>query len=136
MLPSGGPADSDAMEIDLSNPAASGSGEGESLVGRIKADRGPQRRARRPLVDAAGVRIARAGVHDVFNQSATDQQGKVEQLVSAVIHDAEDQAEAAGEPTERSSPDAVPSAVTATSACWRSPRSASWPRTLASTSQR
>lgn len=36
-----------AMEIDLSNPAASGGGEGESLVGRNKADRGPVRRARR-----------------------------------------------------------------------------------------
>jgi pyruvate dehydrogenase E2 component (dihydrolipoamide acetyltransferase) len=36
-----------AMEIDLSNPAASGSGEGESLVGRMKADRGPVRRARK-----------------------------------------------------------------------------------------
>src|SRR4051795_1600662 len=35
------------MEIDLSNPAASGSAEGESLVGRMKADRGPTRRARR-----------------------------------------------------------------------------------------
>ena len=35
------------VEIDLSNPAASGSGEGESLVGRMKADRGPQRRARK-----------------------------------------------------------------------------------------
>ncbi len=44
------------MEIDLSNPAASGGGEGESLVGRNKADRGPQRRARRgaatPATDA------------------------------------------------------------------------------------
>src|SRR5689334_1862138 len=37
----------EAMEIDLSNPAASGGGEGESLVGRNKADRGPVRRARR-----------------------------------------------------------------------------------------
>ena len=35
------------MEIDLSNPAASGGGEGESLVGRNKADRGPTRRARK-----------------------------------------------------------------------------------------
>ena len=35
------------MEIDLSNPAASGGGEGESLVGRNKADRGPIRRARK-----------------------------------------------------------------------------------------
>jgi 2-oxoisovalerate dehydrogenase E2 component (dihydrolipoyl transacylase) len=44
------PADAPApaeMEIDLSNPAASGSGEGESLVGRMKADRGPTRRARK-----------------------------------------------------------------------------------------
>ena len=39
------PADVDPSEIDLSNPAASGSMEGASLVGRIKADRGPQRRA-------------------------------------------------------------------------------------------
>jgi len=35
------------MEIDLSNPAASGGGDGESLVGRNKADRGAVRRARR-----------------------------------------------------------------------------------------
>ena len=44
------------LEIDLSNPAASGGGEGESLVGRNKADRGPLRRARRGAatpVDAA-----------------------------------------------------------------------------------
>lgn len=34
-------------EIDLSNPAASGSKEGESLVGRMKADRGPVRRPRK-----------------------------------------------------------------------------------------
>lgn len=37
----------DPSEIDLSNPAASGSMEGASLVGRIKAERGPMRRARR-----------------------------------------------------------------------------------------
>ncbi|HET7430293.1 MAG TPA: dihydrolipoamide acetyltransferase family protein [Nocardioides sp.] len=36
-----------ASEIDLSNPAASGSAEGESLVGRMKAERGAVRRARR-----------------------------------------------------------------------------------------
>ena len=35
------PAAKDFGEIDLSNPAASGGGEGESLVGRNKADRGP-----------------------------------------------------------------------------------------------
>ncbi|WP_341924684.1 dihydrolipoamide acetyltransferase family protein [Nocardioides psychrotolerans] len=38
------------MEIDLSNPAASGRVEGESLVGRNKAERGPQRRARKGSV--------------------------------------------------------------------------------------
>jgi 2-oxoisovalerate dehydrogenase E2 component (dihydrolipoyl transacylase) len=36
-----------APEMDLSNPAASGGVEGESLVGRNKADRGPVRRARK-----------------------------------------------------------------------------------------
>jgi 2-oxoisovalerate dehydrogenase E2 component (dihydrolipoyl transacylase) len=36
-----------SVEIDLSNPGASGTGEGESLVGRMKADRGAVRRARR-----------------------------------------------------------------------------------------
>ncbi|NPD04250.1 2-oxo acid dehydrogenase subunit E2 [Nocardioides sp. zg-1308] len=50
------PAQVDAADIDLSNPAASGSMEGASLVGRIKADRGPMRRARRgsasPSTDA------------------------------------------------------------------------------------
>ncbi|MCW2819963.1 MAG: catalytic protein of component of various dehydrogenase complexe [Marmoricola sp.] len=39
--------DTTALQIDLSNPAASGGGEGESLVGRNKADRGPVRRPRR-----------------------------------------------------------------------------------------
>ncbi len=47
----------DFGEIDLSNPAASGGGEGESLVGRNKADRGPLRRARKgsasPATEAA-----------------------------------------------------------------------------------
>ncbi len=44
--PETGPEPSEP-EIDLSNPAASGGGEGESLVGRNKADRGPTRRPRR-----------------------------------------------------------------------------------------
>ena len=51
------PAAKDFGEIDLSNPAASGGGEGESLVGRNKADRGPTRRPRKgsasPATDAA-----------------------------------------------------------------------------------
>ena len=41
------PAPADLSAMDLSNPAASGSMEGASLVGRIKAERGPMRRARR-----------------------------------------------------------------------------------------
>src|SRR4051794_35042902 len=40
-------------EIDLSNPAASGGGEGESLVGRNKADRGAVRRARHAAVPSS-----------------------------------------------------------------------------------
>src|SRR3954464_13364532 len=45
--PDAAPAAEAPPEIDLSNPAASGGGEGESLVGRNKADRGPVRRARK-----------------------------------------------------------------------------------------
>jgi pyruvate dehydrogenase E2 component (dihydrolipoamide acetyltransferase) len=45
------------MEIDLSNPAASGGGEGESLVGRNKADRGPTRRPRKVESGAVASRI-------------------------------------------------------------------------------
>jgi 2-oxoisovalerate dehydrogenase E2 component (dihydrolipoyl transacylase) len=41
-----------SAEIDLSNPAASGSAEGESLVGRMKADRGAVRRARKIAASA------------------------------------------------------------------------------------
>ena len=41
------PAATPTDEIDLSNPAASGGGEGESLVGRNKAERTSVRRARR-----------------------------------------------------------------------------------------
>ena len=45
------------MEIDLSNPAASGSSEGDSLVGRMKAERGPTRRARKVSSGAAAVHM-------------------------------------------------------------------------------
>ena len=44
-------------EIDLSNPAASGGGEGESLVGRNKADRGPVRRVRKVSSGAAAAHM-------------------------------------------------------------------------------
>jgi 2-oxoisovalerate dehydrogenase E2 component (dihydrolipoyl transacylase) len=46
-----------SAEIDLSNPAASGGGEGESLVGRNKADRGPVRRARKVSSGAAAAHM-------------------------------------------------------------------------------
>ncbi|HEX7739305.1 MAG TPA: dihydrolipoamide acetyltransferase family protein [Marmoricola sp.] len=75
-------------EIDLSNPAASGGGEGESLVGRMKADRGAVRRPRRKVLEAAGERTARADVQDVFNAGAPQQHDKVERIVDAVLSDA------------------------------------------------
>jgi 2-oxoisovalerate dehydrogenase E2 component (dihydrolipoyl transacylase) len=79
-------------EIDLSNPAASGGGEGESLVGRTKADRAAQRRPRRkPILEAAAEYTARADLHDTYNQNATRQHEAVEQIVSAVVSDAEQQ---------------------------------------------
>jgi 2-oxoisovalerate dehydrogenase E2 component (dihydrolipoyl transacylase) len=46
MAEKAGAAETAPAEIDLSNPAASGGGEGESLVGRNKADRSAVRRAR------------------------------------------------------------------------------------------
>ncbi len=53
----GPPRPPPAAEIDLSNPAASGGGEGESLVGRNKADRSAVRRARHAAVpSSAGCR--------------------------------------------------------------------------------
>ena len=78
----------DLGEIDLSNPAASGGGEGESLVGRNKAERGPTRRARRRTIpEAAGVHAAKADVHDVFNAGAPHQHDEVMHLVEAVTSD-------------------------------------------------
>jgi len=93
------PAEEPPPEIDLSNPAASGGGEGESLVGRMKAERGATRRARRkPLQEAAGEFTARADVHDTFNQNVTQQHESVSQIVSAVVTDAERQGTAVGIP--------------------------------------
>lgn len=56
----GAPAAADAsssMQIDLSNPAASGGGEGESLVGRNKAEGGVTRRARKVATGAAAAHL-------------------------------------------------------------------------------
>ncbi|GAB3248605.1 dihydrolipoamide acetyltransferase family protein [Alteromonas gracilis] len=83
------PAEPDDLgEIDLSNPAASGGGEGESLVGRAKAERGPTRRARRkPGHEVAGELTARADVHDVFNAGTTGQHERVEHVVNSLLED-------------------------------------------------
>lgn len=86
------PDSGNEMEIDLSNPAASGGGEGESLVGRMKADRGPTRRPRRkPGLEVAGEITARADVHDIFNAGAPAQHEKVERIVDTVLADAAQQ---------------------------------------------
>ncbi len=103
----GAPAEEPPAEIDLSNPAASGGGEGESLVGRMKAERGATRRPRRkPMDEAAGEFTARADVHDTFNQNVTQQHETVSQIVSAVVTDSERQGAAVGAPEARST--AVP----------------------------
>ncbi len=52
-----GDPSSSEPEMDLSNPAASGGVEGESLVGRNKADRGPVRRARKVASGAVAAHL-------------------------------------------------------------------------------
>jgi pyruvate dehydrogenase E2 component (dihydrolipoamide acetyltransferase) len=55
------------VEIDLSNPAASGGGEGESLVGRNKADRSAVRRARHAAVpSSAGAAVTQQQLQGSF----------------------------------------------------------------------
>jgi len=68
------------MVIDLSNPAASGGGEGESLVGRNKAERGPLRRPRKgsaspPTQAAAATQMQ---VHGAFTPGGAQSQAVVE----------------------------------------------------------
>ena len=133
----GAPSEAPPQEIDLSNPAASGGGEGESLVGRMKAERGATRRPRRkPIDEAAGESTARADVHDTFNQNATQQHESVSQIVSAVVTDAERQGTAVGAPAAPAT--SAPALPTRTRlpqppGRWPSRPSASSPRTSAST---
>ncbi|WP_205472883.1 dihydrolipoamide acetyltransferase family protein [Nocardioides sp. SYSU D00038] len=79
-------ADAAELAIDLSNPAASGSQEGESLVGRIKADRGPVRRPRRgsasPPTEAAAA--TQMQVQGAFAPGGAQSQPVVEQDEPAV----------------------------------------------------
>lgn len=67
-------------EIDLSNPAASGGGEGESLVGRMKADRGPARRPRKgsasPSTESAAA--TQMQVQGAFSPGGAQSQAVVE----------------------------------------------------------
>ncbi len=126
----------DPADIDLSNPAASGSMEGASLVGRIKADRGPMRRARRgsasPSTDAG---------------AQTQMQLQVRSRPAAPSH------RTCCRPTSRRCPPSTSAArplpppprrssrrprrsSPATYERWRSRRCASWPRTSASTCRR
>ena len=97
------------MEIDLSNPAASGGGEGESLVGRNKADRGPTRRPRKVASGALATRI---------QAQASFETG----LASPMVEAAEPEESGAGDLGAR--PRAEPRR-----GCWPSRRCASWPRT-------
>lgn len=91
--PAAAPEGAPPAEIDLSNPAASGGGEGESLVGRNKAEREAVRRARRRTApDVAGKHAAKADVQDVFNVGAPQQHDRVMEIVEAVTTDAERQA--------------------------------------------
>ena len=80
------PAARDIGEIDLSNPAASGGGEGESLVGRNKADRGPVRRPRKgsasPATEAAAA--TQMQVQGAFAPGGAQSQAVVESDEPAV----------------------------------------------------
>ena len=60
------PPSVEPAEIDLSNPAASGGGEGESLVGRNKADRTAVRRARHAAPLSAGAEATHQQVQGSF----------------------------------------------------------------------
>jgi len=81
------PTTPDLSDMDLSNPAASGGGEGESLVGRSKAERGAVRRARRAAPDAIGVHAAKADLQDLYNSGAPQQHDRVMRIVEAVTSD-------------------------------------------------
>jgi 2-oxoisovalerate dehydrogenase E2 component (dihydrolipoyl transacylase) len=80
------PAKSEA-EMDLYNPRASGGGEGESLVGRNKVDRGAVRRARKSAASAqlaAGTTAAHLQAQGAFEGGASpDVEGADEPAVPA-----------------------------------------------------
>jgi 2-oxoisovalerate dehydrogenase E2 component (dihydrolipoyl transacylase) len=65
--PTPAPAQADLGEMDLSNPRASGGGEGESLVGRNKVERDAMRRPRKATSPAAA--RAEQSTHDQVQMS-------------------------------------------------------------------
>src|SRR3954469_4439762 len=95
------PAAAAEMEIDLSNPAASGSAEGESLVGRMKADRGPTRRARRVPSGSVAAHMQTQAAFETGESPMVeaDELDEVEELEPAVP--------ASSQRTEPLDPDAV-----------------------------
>ncbi|MFN8192918.1 MAG: dihydrolipoamide acetyltransferase family protein [Nocardioidaceae bacterium] len=75
-------------EIDLSNPAATGGGEGESLVGRARPERGATRRLRRKVgEERAGEITAHADLMDSFNLGGTQQHEHAERLIGRLLAD-------------------------------------------------
>jgi len=76
----------DLSQMDLSNPAASGGGEGESLVGRNKAERAPMRRARigsaSPSSESAAA--TQMQVQGAFSQGGAQSQAVIESDEAAV----------------------------------------------------
>ena len=124
----------DPADIDLSNPAASGSMEGASLVGRIKAERGPMRRARRgsasPSTDAGAQ--TQMQVQGAFSPGRRPVAGRAAgRRVPGAGRRPASRARRRARP-RRSSRRPRRSAP-ATYAPWRSRRCASSPRTSAST---
>ena len=85
--PEGAPAEAATTpEMDLYNPRASGGGEGESLVGRNKAERGAVRRQRRAATPgvAAGATAANVQVQGAFEPGPSpDVEGSDEPAVPA-----------------------------------------------------
>ena len=81
-------APADLSQMDLSNPAASGGGEGESLVGRNKAERAPMRRARsgqgRNVVLSQSAAATQMQVQGAFSQGGAQSQAVIESDEAAV----------------------------------------------------
>jgi 2-oxoisovalerate dehydrogenase E2 component (dihydrolipoyl transacylase) len=103
----------DLSDMDLSNPAASGGGEGESLVGRNKAERGPQRRARHGSASPA----TPAGAQTLMQvQGSFAQGGAQSQEVASVDEQAVPATSAAPAPMAAPAEALVPAAAQSPSA--------------------